>query len=115
MPVTITLSKEFLDDYEQSMDTAIMNLTDMTVVEMKKLAPYARPSQYPYGYPGTPGTLVKSIRREGEGLQTQIVSDQPYAIRRNYENNLNPQTKHYRERSIENVLRGKQSQWWRAS
>ena len=47
MPVTITLSKEFLDDYEQSMDTAIMNLTDMTVVEMKKLAPYARPSQYP--------------------------------------------------------------------
>lgn len=28
---------------------------------------------------------------------------------------LNPQTKKYIQRSINNVLRGKRSQWWQAS
>ena len=115
MPTTITLSQNFLDGYEQSTDTAIMNLTDMGVIEMRKLAPYARPSQYKYGYRGSPGTLVKSISRKGQGKNTQIVSSVPYARVRNVINKLNPQTLQYVQRSIANILRGKQSQWWIAS
>jgi hypothetical protein len=115
MSAKIILSKDFLDDFDQSIDTAIMNLTDMATIEMKKNAPFAKPSQYPNGYRGEPGTLVSSISRKGTGRNTQIVSSVPYAIRRNYENQLNPQTLHYRERSIDNILRGKQSQWWQAS
>jgi hypothetical protein len=114
MPTRISLSQDFVDGYEQSVKTAMMNLADLVTVEMKKLAPFARPSQYKYGYRGTPGTLVKSISRQGQGKKPVIVSSVPYAVRRNYENNLNPQTKKYVERSIANVLRGKQSQWWLA-
>lgn len=115
MTTKITLSKEFTDGFDQSASTAMMNLADLVTVEMKKLAPFARPSQYKYGYPGTPGTLVRSISRKGSGKNIQIVSSVPYAIRRNYENNLNPQKKKYIERSIANTLRGRQSQWWQAS
>ena len=115
MTVKMTLTKEFLDGYTQTTDTAIMNLTDMVVVEMKKLAPFANPGQYKYGYRGNPGSLVKSLHRIGKGKKTKIVSNKPYAIRRNYENNLNPQTKNYIDRALANILRGKTSQWWRAS
>lgn len=115
MSTQISLSKDFLDGYQQSAQTAMLNLADVIGVEMKKLAPFAKPSQYPYGYRGTPGTLVKSISRQGSGMRQQIVSSVPYAIRRNYENDLNPQTKQYIERGIANVLRGQQSRWWRAS
>lgn len=114
MPTTITLTNDFLDGYQQSSETAMMNLVDLCVIEDKKLAPFAKPSQYPGGYPGSPGTLVKSISRQGSGMRQQIVSSVPYAIRRNYENNLNPQTRFYIERGIENVLRGQQSRWWQA-
>lgn len=112
MSTTIILSKDFLDGYNQSVETAIQNLASMILVEMKKLSPYARPSQYPGGYRGRPGTLMRSLVKKGAGRQPYIGSSVGYAIRRNYENNLNPQTKHYVERSIKNVLRGKQSQWW---
>ena len=115
MTTKISLSKELTDGFDQSASTAMMNLADMITVEMKKLAPFARPSQYKPRYYGTPGTLVRSISRKGSGKNIQIVSSVPYAIRRNYENNLNPQTKKYIERSITNVLRGRQSQWWQAS
>ena len=114
MPCQITLSKAFLDDFEQSTHTTMMNLSAMSVVEMKKLAPFARPSQYPHGYPGRPGSLVSSINRRGGGLNRQIYSTVPYAVVRNFENNLNPQTRFYVERAIDNVMRGKQSQWWQA-
>ncbi len=115
MPTQITLSKEFLDGFEQSTHTTMMNLTMQMVVEMKKLAPFARPSQYPGGYHGTPGTLVKSIDRRGGGLNRQIYSTVPYAVIRNYINNLNPQTKQYVERAIKNVMQGKSSQWWQVT
>lgn len=114
MPCTITLSQDFLDNFEQSTETAMMNLADLCTIEMKKLAPFAKPSQYPHGYPGTPGNLVASLRRSGSGMQPSIGSSEPYAVRRNYENELNPQTKHYVERGVDNVLRGKQDQWWQA-
>lgn len=114
MPTQISLSQDFLDGFEQSPQTAMMNLADMCSIEMKKHAPFARPSQYPGGYPGTPGTLVKSISRSGSGMKPKIVSSVPYAVLRNYENNLNPQTKHYIERGIKNVLQGQQSRWWQA-
>lgn len=115
MTAKISLSKDFTDGFDQSASTAMMNLADLVTVEMKKLAPFARPSQYKPRYYGTPGTLVRSISRQGRGKTPIIVSSVPYAIRRNYENNLNPQTKKYIERSITNVLRGRQSQWWQAS
>jgi hypothetical protein len=114
MPCTITLSQDFLDNFQQSEATAMMNLAAMSIIEMKKLAPFAKPSQYPGGYPGTPGTLVKSLQRRGQGLNTRITSSVPYAIRRNFENDLNPQTKGYIERSVQNVVENKQSQWWQA-
>lgn len=114
MPTTINLSQDFVDGFEQSAQTAMLNLADTVTIEMKKLAPFARPSQYPYGYRGTPGTLVKSLARKGVGKQPTIESSVPYAIRHNYENNLNPQTKHYVERSIKNVLNGQTSRWWQA-
>lgn len=121
MTTKITLSKEFTDGFDQSASTAMMNLADMITVEMKKLAPFARPSQYkPRKYKNSAtgamagGSLVKSLKRTGQGKSPTITSNMPYAIRRNYENNLNPQTKKYIERSITNVLRGRQSQWWQA-
>lgn len=114
MPAEIILSKDFLDGYEQSTTTAMLNLADLMVIEISRLAPFARPSQYPGGYPGTPGTLTKSIKRGDTGKNPTIISTVPYAIRRNYENELNPQTKKYVERGIENVLRGQQSRWWQA-
>lgn len=112
MPTRIELSQDFLDDFEQSATTGMQNLAAMCSIEMKKLAPFARPSQYPGGYPGTPGTLVQSISRGGSGKQPTIVSSVAYAVMRNYQNNLNPQTKQYVERGIKNVLQGKQEQWW---
>lgn len=114
MPTQISLSQDFLDGFEQSAQTAMMNLADLCSIEMKKLAPFAKPSQYPHGYPGTPGTLVKSIARAGTGMKPNIGSSVDYAIVRNYINYLNPQTKEYVERGIKNVLLGKQSQWWQA-
>lgn len=99
---------------EQTTTTAMTNLCDMCVVEMKKLAPFANPAQYPNGYPGVPGTLSRSIKRDGTGFDCEIISDAGYGLLRNEHNNLNPQTKHYIERSTSNVLNGKSSQWWRA-
>lgn len=83
-------------------------------MEMKHLAPYANPAQYPNGYPGMPGSLMNSLQRVGEGMDAKVTAGVPYAVRRNFENNLNPQTKHYVERSIENTLRGDAHRWWRA-
>jgi hypothetical protein len=84
-------------------------------VELKKLAPYANPAQYPNGYPGNPGTLMRSIKRKGKGKSVTIEAGVNYAILRNYHNNLNPQTKDYIGRSVTNTLRGRTSQWWRAA
>lgn len=114
MPTQIFLSKEFLSGFEQSTETVMANLSMMTTVEMKKLAPYANPAQYPGGYPGSPGSLMQSINRRGGGLNREIYSTVAYAVIRNFVNNLNPQTKHYVERAINNVMRGQSSQWQRA-
>lgn len=114
MPFQVNLSQDFVDGFEQSTETAMHNLAFLVLVEMKKLAPFARPSQYKHGYSGTPGTLVKSLKRQGKKQNLTIVSTAPYAIRRNYENNLNPQTKQYIERSISNTGRGSTSRWWQA-
>jgi hypothetical protein len=112
--MALILSREFQDGFPQSIKTSLTNLGDMMTVEIKKLAPYANPAQYPNGYPGVPGTLMRSIKRVGEGKDVEIVAGVNYAILRNYYNNLNPQTKHYIERSAQNTLNGKVSQWWRA-
>ena len=114
MPAQVSLSQEFLDGFQQSAETAMMNLALKCSIEMKKLAPFARSSQYKYGYPGTPGTLVKSISVGGSGMRPNIGSSVDYAVIRNYVNYLNPQTVQYVERGIRNVLLGKQSQWWLA-
>lgn len=121
MPTRIELSQDFVDDFEQSATDAMQNLASMCSIEMKKLAPYARPSQYkPRKYKNsvtgseTGGSLARSIVRGGSGMRPTIVSAMPYAIMRNYVNKLNPQTKLYIERGIKNVLQGKQEQWWQA-
>lgn len=93
----------------------MMNLTDVCVVEIKKQAPFAKPGQYPNGYPGTPGDLVASISRKGQGMSLEIVSSVAYAVRRNWENDLNPQTKHFIERGINNGINGKQEQWYQVT
>lgn len=87
MPVQVKLSQEFIDGYQQSTVTAMQNLADITSIEMSKLAPYDT------------GALARSFRRVGSGLSPKIVSSLPYAVRRNYENFKNPQTKKYVERS----------------
>lgn len=112
MPTEISLSKEFLGDFQQSTETTMANLVDVAVIEVKKLAPFAKPSQYPNGYPGNPGDLVESISRKGQGMNQEIVSSVPYAVRRNYENYLNPQTKRYIERGVDNALNNRRSQWY---
>lgn len=115
MPTTISLSKEFIDSFEQSTHTTMMNVSERMVVEMKKLAPFARPSQYKGKYRGTPGALMRSIARRGSGFNREIYATVPYAKRRNFENFLNPQTKGYVERAVNNVMRDKSSQWWQAT
>lgn len=112
---TVKMSPELRSGMQESIITSTRNLADMVVVEMKKLAPYANPAQYPDGYPGNPGTLMRSIKRVGSGNSTTIESDCGYAILRNNHNRLNPQTKNYVERSCTNIANGKTSQWWRAS
>lgn len=113
--VTIRMSRDFKAGFPQSVKTSMTNLADMITIEMKKLAPFANPAQYPNGYSGIPGTLMQSIKRQGQGMDAKIVSSVPYALIRNEYNNLNPQTKHYIERSVDNIAKNKSSQWWRAS
>ena len=108
------LSNEYQNGYPKSLSTSLENLTNLTVVEMKKLAPFANPAQYPNGYRGMPGDLVRSIDYRGSGNAFEITAGVPYAIRRNFENRLNPNTKYYIGRSLSNVLNGVQSRWWRA-
>lgn len=120
MPTQISLSNDFLDDFEQSTETAVENLTLMSLVEMKKLSPWANPAQYPDGYYNSVtgwtkgGSLSTSLHKKGSGLQTTIESYMPYAVFRNFVNSLNPQTIHYVERAIANVLRGDTSRWFLA-
>lgn len=120
MPTTISLNRNFNDGFQQTVETAMENLTSMTLIEMKKLAPWANPAQYPDGYFNSVtgwtrgGSLSASLHMKGSGLNTSIESFMPYAIKRNYENDLNPQTKLYVERSIENILRGDSSRWFLA-
>lgn len=113
--MSVRMSREFQNNFRQSRDTSIRNLADMSTIEIKKLAPYANPAQYPNGYTGVPGTLMRSIKRQGSDEKYSIDSDAGYAIIRNRENNLNPQTRNYINRGIINAVRGKSSQWWRAA
>lgn len=113
MSVTISISPEMQKGFPQTVETALTNLADVATVEMKTIAPFANPSQYPNGYPGVPGTLESSLARQGIGPASTITAGVPYAIRRNYENRLNPQTLFYIQRAIENAIAGKASRWWR--
>lgn len=99
--------------FPQTVETALTNLADLATVEMKTIAPFANPSQYPNGYPGIPGTLETSLTRQGMGKDSTIIAGVPYAIKRNYENRLNPGTLFYIQRAVENAVNGKASRWWR--
>lgn len=113
MSVQVRISKEMQAGFPQSVRTSLTNLADLITVEMKHIAPFANPAQYPNGYPGVPGTLESSLARRGEGKDAEIIAGVRYAIRRNYENNLNPQTLFYIQRACENAQRGEASRWWR--
>lgn len=101
--MTVKMSQEFRKALPQSIETSCNNLLDMITIEMKKLAPHDT------------GALMQSIHRTGNGLKGSIVDGVPYGIFRNYNNNLHPNTKLYIERSVNNTIRGKSSQWWKAS
>ena len=109
-----------MDGYTQTEETYVENFADGCLIEMKKIAPFAQPSQYDGDYFNSVtgwtkgGSLMLSLHRKGSGMKVSIESYMPYAIRRNYENNLNPQTTHYIERGIDNVMRGQTSRWWQA-
>lgn len=67
------------------------------------------------------GTLVQSIRVERESPTKMLViaggnsngSSVPYARRRNFENKLHPNTKHYVENGVEEVIRGGIAQYFK--
>lgn len=107
MPVTAeTFSRDFAKDWGQSYDVSMRNYADHIVVNMRKLAPFAS------------GALVRSIhavKRSGyEFPRYEVVCEVPYGIRRNFENNLHPQTKHYVERSVDLTHSGGSTQWWKS-
>lgn len=105
MSVVITYQDhDFAEGFPRHVDVLVRNVADHINVEQKKLAPYFT------------GALMKSLQvnkiKDGE---YEIVPGVPYAIRRNFENHLHPQTLHYIERSIDNTARGISSQWWKSN
>ena len=107
MPVTAeTFSRDFAKNWGRSYDVSMRNYADHIVVNMRKLAPFAS------------GTLVHGIhavRRSGHDVpRYEVVCEVPYGIRRNFENNLHPQTKHYVERSVSLTHAGGSTQWWKS-
>lgn len=113
MAVSVHISREMQRGFPQSVETSLTRLGDIITIEMKNIAPFANPAQYPNGYPGVPGSLMQSLERRGVGLKTTVIAGVPYAVRRNYENQLNPGTLRYIQRSVENSLKGSYSRWWR--
>lgn len=107
MPVTAeTFSRDFAKDWGKSYDVSMRNYADHIVVNMRKLAPFAS------------GALVHGIhavRRGGRDVPGyDVVCEVPYGIRRNFENDLHPQTKHYAERSVDLTHAGGSTQWWKS-
>ena len=110
MPVTAeTFSRDFAKNWGRSYDVSMRNYADHIVVNMRKLAPFAAVRG---------GTLVRSIhavRRSGRDVPSyDVVCEVPYGIRRNFENYLHPQTKHYVERSVSLTHAGGSTQWWKS-
>lgn len=110
MPVTAeTFSRDFAKNWGRSYDVSMRNYADHIVVNMRKLAPFAAV----HG-----GTLVRSIhavKRSGyEFPRYEVVCEVPYGIRRNFENYLHPQTKHYVERGVSLTHAGGSTQWWKS-
>lgn len=96
-------SPEFKNGFKQSLDTSMRSFGDRAVQEMSKLAPFWT------------GALVESLAVVKVGdAHYQIVAGVPYAMRRNFENNLHPQTLHYIERGVENIMDGTTARWWKS-
>ena len=60
-----------------------------------------------FNAPVKTGALRNSIRVAPEGRDVYIIAGSsrvPYARRREYENNLHPETKHYMHRAFESVM-----------
>lgn len=109
MAITVTdFANNFGKGWKQSLDTSLRNFADVAVVDMKKHAPFDRKRK-------SGQHLIQTIQvvRTGDRAY-MIVSTKPYAIRRNFENNLHPQTKHYIENGVSDALKGKNEQWWYA-
>lgn len=99
----IHISREYANGFPQSADTSARNFADVARIEMSKLAPYAT------------GALVRSLATKKAGNASyNLVAGVPYAIMRNFNNNLHPSTKHYVERGTQAVLDGNPQRWWRA-
>ena len=107
MPISAeTFSRDFAKDWGDSYDVSMRNYADHIVVNMRKMAPFLT------------GALVRGIhpvRRGGQDVPGyDVVCEVPYGIRRNFENNLHPQTKHYVERSVDLTHAGGSTQWWKS-
>lgn len=106
MPISTTgFSQTFAKKWGDTLDTSMRNYADNVAVEIKKRAPFLT------------GALVMSIyatKRIGRGRMTyEIVSEVPYARRRNYENHLHPQTLHYVENGLKIAQSGGHKRWWK--
>lgn len=96
-------SSDFKNGFKGSTDASIRNLADITKIEMAKLMPFAT------------GALVNSLSSQQTGnLEHTIYDGVPYGIRRNFENNLHPNTLHFIERSLTNTVNGQVSRWWKS-
>ena len=90
-------SKKWLQQEEERLDRTAKNMAQTMVNRGKMLAPVDS------------GDLVESGRviRNGKGSYSAAFGgsdvDILYALRREYENNKNPQTKHYMKRSGDSV------------
>lgn len=106
MPIsTVSFSQNFGKNWSDTLDTSIRNFADNVAVEMKKRAPFLT------------GALVKSIQAQKANSKDRIIydviSDVPYAKRRNFENHLHPQTLHYVENGLKIAQSGGHKRWWK--
>jgi len=96
-------SEDFKNGFKGSTKTSLRNLADTTMIENAKLAPFLT------------GALDRSLNvREIGELEYEIDDLVPYGIRRNFENNLHPNTLHWIERGLDNTVNGQVSRWWKS-
>lgn len=100
---TVEFSEHFAEHMDDRIATSMRNFADITRIEMQKRAPFLN------------GGLVHGMTVVvRDPMHIQIVDSVPYAILRNFENNLHPQTKHYVEQGVRLAKSGDKKKWWKS-